>query len=149
MCYLASSCPLTPDTGQEIPGESSRIRAATFNTRCIVPEMDNLSVWTQIINGSFTTPYDRYRLRWKTNLTIVHGKMWAGTHALRLKCGDDTGSDWSGSDEVELRIWADGMLLYDPCYNDIGGSATDMDSDDGDYGFYFNRSRSMQYPPCE
>jgi hypothetical protein len=167
-----------------------------------------------IINGALTSPYDRYRLRWETNLTILHGKTWAGTHSLRLKCGDETGSDWSGSDETGLRVWADGLLLYDLGYNDIGGSATDMDSgddvslekfirpdkslvryvdtcqfqvrenddgdwsdgqvktinpltpqqnkawkqssavwvdesDDGDYVFYFNRSRTMQYPPCD
>ncbi len=171
-----------------------------------------------IINGAFTTPYDRYRLRWETNLTILHGKMWAGTHALRLKCSDETCIDAADSDEAGMRIWADGMLLYDWTHNDIGGNATDMDSgddvslekfvrpdgslvryvescefrvleydpggpdygskktlnalgpkqnkawkgswgdltvpcsgvgDDGSYEFSYNRSRSMQYPPCD
>lgn len=171
-----------------------------------------------MINGSFTTPYDRYRLRWETNLTILHGKVWAGTHALRLKCSDETCIDAADSDEAGMQIWADGMLLYDWTYNDIGGNATDMDSgddvslekfvrpdkslvryvescefrvleydnggpdygskktlapleprknkawkgswgglsvpcsgvgDDGSYEFIYNRSRSMQYPPCD
>lgn len=171
-----------------------------------------------IVNGAFTTPYDRYRLRWETNLTILHGKMWAGTHALRLKCSDETCIDAADSDEAGMQIWADGILLHDWTHNDIGGNATDMDSgddvslekfvrpdgslvryvescqfrvleydpggpdygskktlsplqpqqakawkgawgglsvpcsgvgDDGSYEFSYNRSRSLQYPPCE
>lgn len=170
------------------------------------------------INGSFMTPYDRYRLRWETNLTILHGKVWAGTHALRLKCSDETCIDDADSDEAGMQIWADGMLLYDWTHNHIGGNATDMDSgddvslekfvrpdgslvryvescqfrvleydpggpdygskktlnplqpqqnkawkgawgglsvpcsgvgDDGSYEFFYNRSRTMQYPPCD
>ncbi len=171
-----------------------------------------------VISSTFTTPYDRYRMRWETNLTILHGKVWAGTHALRLKCNDETCVDDLDSDEAGMQIWADGMLLYDWTHNDIGGNATDMDSGDdvslekfvrpdkslvryvgscefrileydnggpdygskktlapleprknkawkgswgglsvpcsgagsnGSYEFTYNRSRSMQYPPCD
>ncbi|HOW19361.1 MAG TPA: hypothetical protein PLC79_10010, partial [Phycisphaerae bacterium] len=170
-----------------------------------------------IINGALTSPYDRYRLRWETDLTVLHGKMWAGTQSLRLKCNDETCIDAGNSDEAGLRVWADGMLLYDLTQNDIGGNATDMDSgddvslekfvradgtfaryvgsfqfrvleidpggpdygemrtigplgpqqgrawkssskvsvpcsgagSDGEYEFFYNRSRTTQYPPCD
>lgn len=50
-----------------------------------------------IINGARTSLYERYRMRWETNLTILHGKMWAGTQALRLTTEPVfVGATWAG-----------------------------------------------------
>lgn len=166
------------------------------------------------VNGNLITSHDRYKVRWETNLTVLHGKRWEGTHALRLRAGDETCIDAGGSDECGIRLRADGLTVYDFSDNELGGQATDMDSgdsvsleglveavrfvdsfefrvlefdppegpdlsswkkigplppnqakawkqsstvdvpcnsvgDDGDYQFYFNRSRSLYYAPCE
>jgi hypothetical protein len=166
-----------------------------------------------IINGALTSPYDRYRLRWETNLTVLHGKSWAGTQSMRLVANDETCIDAGNSDEIGIQMWADGQLVYDLDDNDIGGNATDMDTgdsvsleqivhpvryvknfqfrvlefdpggadygelrtlgplkpqqdkawkasskvnvpcsgvgSDGEYELFYNRSRTMQYPPCD
>ena len=47
-CWLAVGCTPPQDFDQ---GPDGPVRVATFNTRCIVPEMDDLSVWTQIVNA--------------------------------------------------------------------------------------------------
>ena len=167
-----------------------------------------------LINGNLSTVHDRYKLRWETNLTVLHGKRWAGTHAMRIRAGDETCIDAGGSDEIGIQIRADGLTVYDLTDSMIGGNATDMDSgdtvsleplieavryveslefrllefdppegpdlsswksipplppnkakawkgsfgltlpcnsvgDDGDYEYYYNRSRSLYYLPCD
>jgi len=50
-----------------------------------------------------------------------------------LYCGDETGSDWAGSDEIDMEFRVDGQQLPLLPYlsrNTIGGAATDMDSGD-------------------
>lgn len=88
---------------------------------------------------------DAYAVRWETNLTILHGKRRAkgcnvadegcvvSSWAYVLDCGDETGTDAFGSDEIDMDFRVDGLSLAQLPYlskNAIGGAATDMDSDD-------------------
>ena len=67
-----------------------------------------------------------FRVGWETNLTILHGRA-AGLpgHELLLKCADETNPE-IGSDDIRVRVHADGKLLTTISNDAIG------DFDDGD-----------------
>lgn len=67
-----------------------------------------------------------FKVGWETNLTILHGRN-AGLpgHELVLKCADETNPE-IGSDDIKVRVRADGKLLLTISNDAIG------DFDDGD-----------------
>lgn len=47
------------------------------------------------------------KVGWRTNLTWLTGLGIPGSWPFKLVCGDETGSDWTGSDEIDLYIDVD------------------------------------------
>ncbi len=56
---------------------------------------------------------------WRTNLQWLTGIETPGAWPLEIVCGDETGSDWSGSDEIDMSVWVDGTLMFEPHFGDV------------------------------
>lgn len=61
-----------------------------------------------------------FQVGWRTNLTWLVGMGLPGTTwPFKLVCGDETGSDWAGSDEIDLYIYVDGALYSLEHFGDV------------------------------
>lgn len=74
--------------------------------------------------------YVNYKMRWETNLTVLHGYISTATRPLELYAEDETCSDGTGSDEIRLKVYVDGdgYVKHSLSQSQIGSG----DADTGD-----------------
>ena len=56
---------------------------------------------------------------WTTNLTWLVGLRMPGAWPFKLVCGDETSSDWLGSDEIDFYVDVDGTAYFSTHFGDF------------------------------